>query len=158
MKELLEMLEKGNAHSVDELAAMLQRPKAEVAAQQKELEEQKIIVKYQTIINWDKAGVEVTAFIGVRTTPQREVGFDAIAERIYRFPEVRDLYLMSGNYDLIVLVEGDSLKDIARFVYDKLATIDGVISTSSHFVLKKYKQSGVVLDGKEVDCRLVISP
>ena len=118
-----------------------------------------MIVKYHTIINWEKAGVDVvSAIITVRITPQREVGFDAIAERIYRFPEVRNLYLMSGSFDLLVMVEGQTMKEVAHFVSTKLATIDGVISTTSHFVLKKYKEEGVIIEDREKDRRLVVTP
>lgn len=159
MKELLELLEQNNALTVKQLSTMLGKPEAEIAAAIKQLENDKVIVKYQPIINWEKAGVDiVTAVIEVRITPQREVGFDAIAERIYRFPEVRSLYLMSGAYDLQVIVEGTNLKEVADFVSTKLATIDGVVSTTSHFLLKKYKEDGVIIEDKEEDRRLVVSP
>lgn len=159
MKDLLELLEQNHSLSVKQLATILNRTEAEIAAEIKHLEDKQIIVKYQTIINWEKAGVDsVTAIIEVRITPQREVGFDAIAERIYRFPEVRSLYLMSGAYDLLVTVEGSNLKEVADFVSTKLATIDGVVSTTSHFMLKKYKQDGVIIEDEEEDRRLVVSP
>lgn len=159
MKELLEILEKNPCMSVEKLATMLHRPESEVRGQVEQLETNKIIVKYQTVINWEKAGVDnVSAMIEVRITPQREVGFDAIAERIYRFPEVRNLYLMSGGYDLLVMVEGDTLKEVAQFVSNKLATIEGVVSTTTHFMLKKYKEAGVIFDDKEQDRRLAVSP
>ncbi|MBP2636351.1 MAG: decR [Firmicutes bacterium] len=159
MKELLEQLEKDCTQPLEQLALILKRSKEEVAAQIKELEEKKIIVKYQPIINWEKAGEDrVTAIIDVRITPQREVGFDAIAESIYRFPEVVNLYLMSGAYDLSVMVEGRTLKEVARFVATKLSTIDGVISTTTHFMLKPYKYAGVIINDREEDHRLVVSP
>lgn len=159
MKELLEQLEKDCTQPLEQLALILKRSKEEVAAQIKELEEKKIIVKYQPIINWEKAGEDrVTAIIDVRITPQREVGFDAIAESIYRFPEVVNLYLMSGAYDLSVMVEGRTLKEVARFVATKLSTIDGVISTTTHFMLKPYKYAGVIINDREEDRRLVVSP
>lgn len=159
MKELLELLEQNHSLSVKQLATILNRTEAEIAAEIKRLEEEQIIVKYQTIINWEKAGLDsVTAIIEVRITPQREVGFNAIAERIYRFPEVQDLYLMSGAYDLLVTVVGNTLKEVAHFVSTKLATIDGVVSTTSHFMLKKYKQDGVIIEDGEEDRRLVVSP
>jgi DNA-binding Lrp family transcriptional regulator len=159
MHELLTLLEQDHTMTVDQLAVMLNKPAAEIAAMIKQLEKEKIIVKYHTVINWEKAGVEnVHAVIDVKITPQREVGFDAIAERIYRFPEVRNLYLMSGAYDLLVMVEGDSLKAVAQFVSTKLSTIEGVISTTTHFILKSYKESGIILDDKEEDRRLVVFP
>ncbi|MBP2641233.1 MAG: transcriptional regulator, AsnC family [Firmicutes bacterium] len=159
MKELLELLEKDYTQSPETLADLLNRPKEEIAKQIRQLETEKIIVKYHTIINWEKAGVDiVSAIITVRITPQREVGFDAIAERIYRFPEVRNLYLMSGSFDLLVMVEGQTMKEVANFVSTKLATIEGVISTTSHFVLKKYKEEGVIIEDREKDRRLVVTP
>jgi len=159
MKELLELLEKDHTQTHEQLASILNRAPADVAAQIKELEDAKIIVKYHTIINWEKVGLDsVTAIIDVKVTPQREVGFDSIAERIYRFPEVRNLYLMSGAYDLMVMVEGDTLKDVSHFVATKLSTIEGVISTTTHFMLKKYKEDGVIIEDQEEDRRLVVTP
>jgi DNA-binding Lrp family transcriptional regulator len=159
MLELLELLEKDHTLSVEQLAIMLDRPQEEIAVIKKRLEDEKIIVKYQTIVNWEKAGAErVTAIIDVRITPQREVGFDSIAERIYRFPEVRSLYLMSGAYDLMVMIEGKDLKEVSQFVSNKLSTIEGILSTTTHFMLKMYKESGVILEDKEEDRRLVVSP
>lgn len=159
MLELLELLEKDHTLTVEQLATMLDRPKEEIAAIKKRLEDEKIIVKYQTIVNWEKAGDErVAAIIDVKITPQREVGFDSIAERIYRFPEVRSLYLMSGAYDLMVMIEGKDLKEVSQFVSNKLSTIEGVLSTTTHFMLKMYKESGVILEDEEEDRRLVISP
>ncbi|MCX7780319.1 MAG: Lrp/AsnC family transcriptional regulator [Negativicutes bacterium] len=158
-KELLQLLEKDHSLSPAQLAVMLGRTEAEVAAEIRRLENEKVIVKYHTIINWEKVCADtVTAVIDVKITPQREVGFDAIAERIYRFPEVKSLYLMSGAYDLSVTVEGRNLKEVARFVATKLATIEGVISTTTHFMLKKYKDAGVIIDDREQDHRLVITP
>ncbi len=159
MRELLELLEKDHTLTVAQLAVMLDKPQEEIAALIKQYETDKTIVKYQTIVNWEKAGADrVTAIIEVRITPQREVGFDAIAERIYRFPEVRSLYLMSGAYDLLVIVEAKTLKDAAQFVSTKLSTIEGVIGTTTHFMLKQYKEAGVILEDEEEDRRLVVSP
>ncbi|WP_371372594.1 Lrp/AsnC family transcriptional regulator [Sporomusa aerivorans] len=159
MKELLELLEKDCTQPVEQLAAILKQTKEEVRAQIKCLENDKIIVKYQPIIDWEQAGEDkVTAIIDVRITPQREVGFDAIAERICRFPEVVSLYLMSGAYDLSVMVEGHTLKEVSQFVATKLSTIDGVISTTTHFMLKRYKYAGVIIQDREEDHRLVVSP
>jgi DNA-binding Lrp family transcriptional regulator len=159
MKELLELLEKDHTLTSDQLATMLGRPSAEIEALIQRLEEENIIVKYQTIINWEKAGVDsVSAVIDVKITPQREFGFDSIAERIYRFPEVRGLYLMSGAFDLMVMIEGKTLKEVADFVSTKLSTIEGVISTTTHFLLKKYKDAGVIIEDEEQDRRLAVAP
>jgi DNA-binding Lrp family transcriptional regulator len=159
MKELLELLEKDYTQSAEKLALILNRPQEAVVEQIRQLEADKIIVKYHTIINWEKAGVDsVSAIITVRITPQREVGFDAIAERIYRFPEVRNLYLMSGAFDLLVMVEGKTMKEVAFFVSTKLATIEGVVSTTTHFCLKKYKEEGVIIEDREKERRLVMTP
>jgi DNA-binding Lrp family transcriptional regulator len=159
VKELLELLEKDCTQPIEQLAAILKKSKEEVAAQIKRLENDKVIVKYQPIIDWEQAGEDkVTAIIDVRITPQREVGFDAIAERICRFPEVVSLYLMSGAYDLSVMVEGHTLKEVSQFVATKLSTIDGVISTTTHFMLKRYKYAGVIIHDREEDHRLVVSP
>ena len=159
MQELLELLEKNPSLTPGQLAIMLGKPEEEIAAIIKRLEAEKIIVKYQTIVNWEKAGVDwVTAIIDVKITPQREVGFDAIAERIYRFPEVRSLYLMSGAYDLLLFVAGRDLKEVALFVSEKLATIEGVISTSTHFMLKTYKHHGLLMEIDHEDERLKVSP
>lgn len=159
MKELLDLLEKDYTQSPDELAIMLNMPAEEITALITKFEQEQIIVKYQTIIDWEKAGLDkVTAVIEVKITPQREVGFDAIAERIYRYPEVRSVYLMSGTYDLSVSVEGINLREIADFVANKLSTIDGVVSTTTNFMLKKYKYAGVIINDLEEQHRLVVSP
>ncbi|MBP1763937.1 MAG: decR [Firmicutes bacterium] len=159
MKKLLELLEKDYTQTPETLSKLLGRPAEEIAAQIRQLEQEKIIVKYHTIVNWEKAGEDVvSSIITVRITPQREVGFDAIAERIYRFPEVRNLFLLSGAFDLLVMVEGKTMKEVAHFVSTKLATIEGVISTTSHFVLKKYKEEGVIIEDREKDRRLVVTP
>lgn len=159
MKELLELLEKDHSLTPEQLAIILNRTPEEILEQIHNLEADKIIVKYHTIINWEKVGLDnVTAIIDVKITPQREVGFDAIAERIYRFPEVRDLYLMSGAFDLMVMIEGKTLKEVSQFVAMKLSTIEGVISTTTHFMLKKYKEAGVIFDDQEEDRRLVVTP
>ena len=127
MKELLELLEHDARRPVNELASMLHRSEYEVEQDIKKLEKDKIILSYNTLINWEKFGTDtVTAVIEINLTPQREVGFDAIAERIYRFDEVRTVYLMSGSFDLLVIIEGKSLKDVANFVATRLATIEGV--------------------------------
>lgn len=159
MKELLDLLEKDYRQSPEQLAIMLNRPVEEISALIQKFQDEQIIVKYQTIIDWEKAGVDrVTAVIEVKITPQREVGFDSIAERIYRYPEVRSVYLMSGSYDLSVAVEGTTLREVADFVSTKLSTIDGVVSTTTNFMLKKYKYAGVIINDQEEEHRLVVSP
>jgi len=159
MRELLELLEHDARRPVSELAAMLHRSEYEVEQQLKQLEKDRVILNYNTLIDWEKFGDDnVTSIIEVNVTPQREVGFDAIAERIYRFDEVRSVYLMSGSFDLLVIVDGASLRDIANFVAKRLSTIEGITSTRSHFMLKPYKKDGVIIDDKERDRRLVVSP
>lgn len=159
MKELLELIEANSKLAPKELAAMLGLTMAEVQAKLAALEQEKVILNYRTMINWEKAGVEkVAAVIEVKVTPQRDVGFDEIAERIYRFPEVKSVFLMSGAYDLLVMVEGAIMKEVAQFVSQKLATLDHVLSTATHFLLKKYKTDGVILEEAELVERLVISP
>jgi DNA-binding Lrp family transcriptional regulator len=123
------------------------------------LESKGIICGYHTLVNWEKTSIEkVTALIEVRVTPQRGQGFDHIAERIYKYPEVRAVYLISGGFDLLVTLEEKSLKEIANFVTDKLSTLDSVLSTATHFILKKYKDHGTILAKKPEDKREVITP
>ena len=159
MRELLELLEKNSRMSTSAIASMLGKSEYEIENEIKRLEKNKIILNYSTIINWEKFGDDtITAMIEVNLTPQREVGFDAIAERIYRFDEVRTVYLMSGSFDLLVIIEGKSLKDIANFVATRLSTIEGVTQTRSHFLLKAYKKDSVIINDEEEDRRLVVSP
>ncbi|MBR3624253.1 MAG: Lrp/AsnC family transcriptional regulator [Selenomonadaceae bacterium] len=159
MRELLELLEHDARRPVSELAAMLGKSEYEVEQSIKKLEKDKIILSYNALINWEKFGDDtVTAIIEINLTPEREVGFDAIAERIYRFDEVRTVYLMSGSFDLLVIIEGQSLKEVANFVATRLSTIEGVTATRSHFMLKPYKKDGVLMTDKERDRRLVVSP
>lgn len=159
VKEILEILENDPRLSHSQIAAMLDLEEEKVARQVKELEERKIILGYFTLINWDRVGEErVSALIEVKITPQRDVGFDAVAERIYRFPEVRSVRLMSGAYDLAVMIEGHTMKDVAYFVSQKLATIEGVQSTATHFVLKTYKHHGTIVEDGEEDRRQMIVP
>ncbi|MBR1419905.1 MAG: Lrp/AsnC family transcriptional regulator [Selenomonadaceae bacterium] len=158
-RELLEILEHDARRDVSEIAKMLGQSEYEVERNIKRLEDDKIILAYNALIDWEKFGDEsVTAIIEISLTPQREVGFDAIAERIYRFDEVRTVYLMSGDFDLLVIIEGKSLKEVANFVATRLSTIDGVTQTRSHFLLKPYKKDGVILKNEEQDRRLVVSP
>ncbi len=159
MKELLEVLEHNSRISVSELASMFQKSEYEIEKEIERLEREKIILSYGALINWERFGNDtVTAIIEINLTPQREVGFDAIAERIYRFDEVKTVYLMSGNFDLLVIIEGKSLKDVANFVATRLSTIDGITQTRSHFILKPYKKDGIIINDEEKDRRLVVSP
>ena len=130
----------------------------EVAAKIDKLREDKIILKNKSVINWEKTDKElVTALIELKVTPQRGEGFDKIAERIYKFPEVKSVYLMAGAYDLTVIIEGKTIKDVALFVSNRLATMERVLSTGTHFVLKKYKDEGIIFDETEKDSRQVIT-
>ena len=159
MRELLELLEHDARRSIKELATMLGRSEYEVEEQMKKLEKDKIILGYNTMIDWQKYGNNtVTAIIEVNVTPQREFGFDAIAERIYRFDEVKTVYLMSGGFDLLVIIEGKTLNNNVDFVARRLSTIEGVTSTRSHFMLKPYKKDGIIIGNKKKDHRLVITP
>ncbi|MGI6065717.1 MAG: Lrp/AsnC family transcriptional regulator [Bacillota bacterium] len=156
--KILKILANDSRTPLDQIAVMLGISLEEVERIVKELEEEKIILKYTTVINWEKAGIESTiAIIHVKVTPQREVGFDAVAERIYRFPEVQSVTLMSGDDDLSVTIEGRSMKEVAMFVAQKLATLEHVQSTKTYFVLKRYKVAGTIFDETEEDRRQVIS-
>jgi len=158
-KQILELLEDDAKLTAKEIAVMLDVDEAGVKSVIKELESKKVILKYLTLVNYEKLGAEkISALIEVRITPQREVGFDGVAERIYRFPQVRSMHLMSGTYDLVVFVEGRNMQEIAHFVSTKLSTVEGVISTNTHFVLKAYKQDGVIMEDQEEDRRLMVSP
>jgi DNA-binding Lrp family transcriptional regulator len=122
------------------------------------LQEERIICGYPTLIDWDKAGIEkVTALIEVRVTPQRDMGFDKVAERIYRYPEVNSVYLISGGFDFMVTVEGKTLREVSQFVSDKLSTIDTVLSTKTNFILKKYKDHGTVMAAPAKDERIMMA-
>lgn len=158
MQELLKVLEKDSKRSNKRIAQMLGMTEEEVADKLKELEDKNIIAGYKTIINWDKTDKEVVdAFIELKVTPQRGEGFDKIAERIYKYPQVKTVYLMSGTHDIAVIIEGSSMKEVAMFVAEKLAPMDGVVSTSTSFVLKKYKQEGIVFEDEEKEKREVIT-
>ena len=140
-------------------AVMLGMTEEEVKAAIAKLEAEKVIVGYPALISWDKTPVEkVKAVIEVKVTPQRDMGFDSIAGRIYRFEEVKSVYLMSGGYDLLVLVEAPTLKQLAMFVSEKLSTLDSVTGTATSFVLKRYKQDGVIFVGDHGDKRMAVSP
>jgi DNA-binding Lrp family transcriptional regulator len=154
MEEILEILE-GNARATaEEIALMLDKSVEEVKGTIKQLEEDNVIVGYNTLINWDNSSKEtVTALIEVRVTPQRGQGFDKVAERIYRYPQVKSCYLMSGGFDLTVIIEGKSMKEVALFVAEKLAPLESVLSTATHFVLKKYMDDGVIFEENNKDDR-----
>lgn len=157
--KILDLLKEDARRSSDLIATMLGESEEQVAQTIKELEEENVIVKYATVVNWSKFVSEtVTALIEVQITPERGHGFDAIAERIYLYPEVKSVYLMSGAYDLLVEIEGKSLQDVASFVSNKLSPLDRVLSTKTHFILKKYKQDGIIFEDHEDDHRLPITP
>ena len=158
-EQILAIIEKNSRISVKELAVILGAEEIDVSNELKALEEEGIICGYHTMIDWEKTDIEkVTALIEVRITPQRGQGFDKLAERIYKYPEVNSVYLISGGYDLLVSLEGKSLKQVSSFVSDKLSTLDGVLSTATHFVLKKYKDHGTILGKKYEDTREMITP
>ena len=158
-EQILAIIEKNSRISVKELAVILGAEEIDVANELKALEEEGIICGYHTMIDWEKTDIEkVTALIEVRITPQRGQGFDKLAERIYKYPEVNSVYLISGGFDLLVTLEGKSLKEISGFVTDKLSTLDSVLSTATHFILKKYKDHGTVLTKKYEDTREKVTP
>lgn len=154
MEEILEILEKNSRYTEEEIAAMTGKTVDEVKAAIKDYEEKNIIMGYTTLVNWENTSKEnVIALIEVKVTPQRGEGFDKVAERIYRFPEVKSCYLMSGGFDLTVIVEGKTMKEVALFVAEKLAVQESVLSTATHFVLKKYKDKGTIFEEKPRDDR-----
>jgi len=150
LNEILKILEDNACTTTKQLATMTGSTEGEVKKLVKKAEEDRVILKYKTLVNWDRVGDEhVWALIEVKITPQRDVGFDSIAERIYRFPQARTVYLVSGTYDLAVLIMGSSMHEIADFVTQKIAPIEGVRGTTTHFLLKRYKEDGEILDGGE---------
>ena len=156
---LLDILKEDCRIPLEKMAVMTGTSLEEVAAAIDSLEKRKIILRYSPMINWDRTDRErVEAMIEVRVTPQRDMGFDAIARRIYRFDEVKSVYLMSGSYDLLVLVEARTLKELAAFVSAKLSPLATVTGTATSFVLKRYKEEGVIFESDDADHRLVISP
>ena len=159
MEQLLKLLRDNAALPPAQIAAMLNLTEAEVVARIKAHEQDEVILGYRTILNEEKLGVEVVrAVIEVKITPERGGGFDRLAERISKYDEVKSCYLMSGAYDLLVIVEGESLKEAAMFVSEKLSTIQGVVSTATHFMLKPYKQQGVLMKPERNEERLAVSP
>ncbi len=158
-EKILKVIEKNSRIDLKELAVMLGVPEIDVVNEIAAMEAEGIICGYHTLIDWEKTSIEkVSALIEVRVTPQRGQGFDSIAERIYNYPEVNSVYLISGGYDLLVTLEGKSLKEVSNFVSDKLSTLDTVLSTATHFILKKYKDHGTVLAKKSTDERLKMTP
>ena len=158
-EELLAIIEKNSRIDLKELAVILGVEEIDVVNEMAALEAEGIICGYHTLINWEKTDIEkVSALIEVRVTPQRGQGFDSIAERIYKYPEVRSVYLMSGAYDLMVILEGKTLRGVSMFVAEKLSTLDQVVGTATHFILKKYKDHGTVLGQAKTDERMVITP
>lgn len=157
--QVLDLLLEDCRLPLEKLAVMLGVSTEEVAETIDSLERRRVILHYAPTINWDLTDRErVEAMIQVSVTPQRDMGFDAVARRIYRFEEVKSVYLMSGGYDLLVLVEAKSLKELALFVSSKLSTLEMVTGTQTSFVLKRYKEEGVIFDGSQSDNRLVVSP
>ncbi len=158
MNQILQILEKNSHITPAQIAVMLGRDVDEVKQEIAQLEEEGVIVGYKTLVDWDKTESErVTAFIELRVTPQRGEGFDKIAERIYQYDQVKTVWLMSGSFDIGLICEGKTMKEVALFVAEKLAPMPSVISTGTHFVLKTYKDSGVIYDKPARDERSVIT-
>ena len=158
-EQILAIIEKNSRINIKELAVILGADELTIANELKAMEEEGVICGYHTMIDWEKTSIEkVNALIEVRITPQRGQGYDNIAERIYKYPEVNSVYLISGGYDLLVTLEGKSLKAVSGFVSDKLSTLEGVLSTATHFILKKYKDHGTILTQKYEDTREKVTP
>ena len=157
-EQILRMLEKNSRIDLKDLAIMLGVDEVSVANEVAQMEKENIICGYHTMINWENTSrEEVIALIEVKVTPQRGMGFDKLAERIYQYDEVETVYLMSGGYDFTVILNGKTLREVSQFVSDKLSTLDSVLSTSTHFVLKKYKEHGTVLAKKSKDERMLMT-
>lgn len=158
-EKILSIIEKNSRIDLSELAVILGAEETDIVNEMQQMETQGIICGYHTMIDWEKTSIEkVTALIEVKVTPQRGQGFDNIAERIYKYSEVNSVYLISGGYDLLVTLDGKSLKEVSNFVSDKLSTLDTVLSTATHFILKKYKDHGTILTKKREDEREKITP
>ncbi|MDP4109329.1 MAG: Lrp/AsnC family transcriptional regulator [Bacillota bacterium] len=158
MNELLEILQKNARITDEQLAVMTGRTVEDVAAEIKTLQEKNIIAGYAALVNWDKTDRDyVSALIELKINPSNGKGFDAVAEKIAKYPEVRSLYLMSGAFDLAVFVEGKSLKEVAMFVSEKIAQTEEVLSTATHFMLKTYKSAGITFESRKKDDREVIT-
>lgn len=160
MDKVLEILKEDSRVAAKDIATMINKSEDEVKEIIKDLEDKNIIIKYTTIVNEEKTTEEkVQAFIEAKVSPERDMGFDAIAERIYNFPQVKSLYLISGGFDFLITVEGNSLKDVAMFVSEKLSTLEYINSIATHFLLKKYKENDVVMVGEKAkDQRLQVMP
>ena len=158
-EKILAIIEKNSRIDLKDLAALLGESEAAVANEIADMEKENIICGYHTMINWDNTGNEkVIALIEVKVTPQRGMGFDKIAERIYQYSEVNSVYLMSGAFDFTVIIEGKTMHEVAQFVSEKLSPMDSVLSTATHFVLKKYKDHGTIMYEKPGDERMMITP
>ena len=156
-EKILTFIEKNSRIDLKELAIMLGVDEAAVANELEAMEQENIICGYHTLMDWDKVGIEkVTAMIEVRVTPQRGMGFDNIAERIYNYPEVNSVYLISGGFDLMVTLEGKTLREVSSFVTNKLSTLDQILSTKTNFILKKYKDHGTVMTAPTKDERIMM--
>jgi DNA-binding Lrp family transcriptional regulator len=159
MKEILDILKKDARLSAADIALMLNRPEDDVAATIKKLEDDRVILAYKAIINPEETGKShVSAFIEVSISPEKKTGFDAIAKKLYTYPQVKSLYLMSGGYDFLIEVEGNDLKDVAYFISERLSVIGKVQQTSTHFLLKKYKENGVDMINESSDDRVAVMP
>lgn len=157
-EEILSILEKNSKIDLNELAVLLGTTSENVFNEIAAMEKEGVICGYHTLIDWDKISEDkVTALIEVRVTPQRGQGFDTVAERIYNYPEVNSVYLISGGFDLLITLQGKSLKEVSLFVSEKLSALDTVLSTSTHFILKKYKDHGTIMSAKPKDQREVLS-
>lgn len=158
-EKILTFIEKNSRIDLKELAIVLGVDEAAVMNELEQMEAEHIICGYHTIIDWDKVGIDkVTAMIEVRVTPQRGMGFDKVAERIYNYPEVNSVYLISGGFDFMVTIEGKTLREVSQFVSDKLSTLDSVLSTKTNFILKKYKDHGTVIAEQTKDERIQMIP
>ena len=158
-EKILTFIEKNSRIDLKELAIMLGVEEAVVMNELEQMEAEHIICGYHTIIDWDKVGMEkVTAMIEVRVTPQRGMGFDKVVERIYNYPEVNSVYLISGGFDFMVTLEGKSLREVSQFVSEKLSTLDAILSTKTNFILKKYKDHGTIIAEQKKDERIQMTP
>ncbi|MCD8123512.1 MAG: Lrp/AsnC family transcriptional regulator [Lachnospiraceae bacterium] len=158
-EKILSIIETNARIDIHDLAAMLGATEAEVAEELAAMERENVICGYHTLINWENTPREVvTAMIEVKVTPQRGMGFDKIAERIYNYPEVDEVYLMSGDFDFTVIIRGKSMREVANFVSEKLSPLDAVLNTATHFVLKKYKDHGTILEERSRDERILVTP
>lgn len=158
-EKILAVIEKNSRIDLKDLSILLGESEMAIANEIADMEKENIICGYHTLINWDSTGNEkVVALIEVKVTPQRGMGFDKIAERIYNYSEVKAFYLMSGAFDFTVIIEGKTMREVAQFVSDKLAPLDAVLSTATHFVLKKYKDHGTIFEKPRQDERMLVSP